>query len=333
MIIFFRCSTSASTVELHLFSAGSGEKKKLGARTFWVGTTHGGKNIHLLHTLELIIEETIEFTNIALMVKLTDNLSRPLGKTFVNHAGQECWIVLVVILAGLQEDPTHRPSSSSSSLSSVATMTPHVVHPPPHLPGRLLPSVHATTLSPPSSPHPPSHPTHSHRAVQRPRNRQHDIIVTTVAAGGDCHCVGGGEQVKIPPIIVNILRGGGDASCHPSPRHCHHVLLLSPPDLIALSNASSISRQRNNIAATIVAAVITAAVTATSSSQSHVLLLGSALFGGGRSGTTMPVHLTDTCHWRPRLCIPSEFRRIPTEVEQKSPAVPEWSRNRHRNVL
>ena len=33
------------------------------------------------------------------------------------------------------------------------------------------------------------------------------------------------------------------------------------------------------------------------------------------------------------LCIPSEFRQIPTEVGQKSPAIPEWSRNRHWNVL
>jgi len=34
-----------------------------------------------------------------------------------------------------------------------------------------------------------------------------------------------------------------------------------------------------------------------------------------------------------RLCIPSEFRRIPTEVGQKSPAGTEWSRNKQRNVL
>ena len=33
------------------------------------------------------------------------------------------------------------------------------------------------------------------------------------------------------------------------------------------------------------------------------------------------------------LCILSEFSRIPTEVGQKSPAVPECERNRHRNVL
>jgi len=34
-----------------------------------------------------------------------------------------------------------------------------------------------------------------------------------------------------------------------------------------------------------------------------------------------------------RLCIPSEFRRIPAEVGQKSPAGMEWSRIKHRNVL
>jgi hypothetical protein len=36
---------------------------------------------------------------------------------------------------------------------------------------------------------------------------------------------------------------------------------------------------------------------------------------------------------RARLCIPTEFRRNPSEVGQKAPARTEWSRNRHRNVL
>jgi hypothetical protein len=36
---------------------------------------------------------------------------------------------------------------------------------------------------------------------------------------------------------------------------------------------------------------------------------------------------------RARLCIPTEFRRIPAEFRHKAPAVPVPDRNRRRNVL
>ena len=43
-------------------------------------------------------------------------------------------------------------------------------------------------------------------------------------------------------------------------------------------------------------------------------------------------HLAGKISTHTWLCIPSEFRRIPTEVGQKSLAGTEWSRNKHRNV-
>ena len=111
----------------------------------------------------------------AMTAKLTDNLSRPLGKTFVNHDGQECWIVLVVILAGSGgcrkiPYPTHCSSSSSSS-SSVAMTMPHVVRPPPLavlFTARCLGDNIATAVFTASSfsPH-PLYGEMSHRAVQR----------------------------------------------------------------------------------------------------------------------------------------------------------------------
>ena len=52
--------------------------------------------------------------------------------------------------------------------------------------------------------------------------------------------------------------------------------------------------------------------------------------------TAVTQHTTTSLHderTRARLCIPTEFRRIPAEFRHKAPAVPVPDRNRRRNVL